>query len=71
MTFWLFSGWLQKSGALMRSSSLAICCFWPAASKIPPHGERLFAERLVFAVELFYSHLGFISILTDTPLFPG
>jgi hypothetical protein len=56
MIFWLFSGWLQKSGWPIRSSSLVNFCFWVGASKIPPHGESLFAEGKIFAVEFFYGH---------------
>src|SRR5579885_2264352 len=46
MTFWLFSGWLQKSGEAICSSSLFSldCC--AEASKIPPHGQGLFAEAV-------------------------
>jgi hypothetical protein len=50
MTFWLFSGCDQKSGAAICSSVLLSFCFCAGASKIPPQGERLFAEGLVFAV---------------------
>jgi len=50
MTFWLFSGWLQKSGAEICCSLWANFCFCAGASKIPPHGEGLFAEGKVFAL---------------------
>jgi hypothetical protein len=56
MIFWLLSGWLQKSGWAICSSSLPSFCFWAGASKIPPHGQRLFAEGEIFAVEFFYGH---------------
>ena len=62
MTFWLFSGCVQKSGAEICSSSLVSLDFCAEASKIPPHGERLFAEGLVFAFQFFYSHVD-LSIL--------
>jgi len=52
MTFWLFSGWLQKSGAPICSSILFSFCFCAGASKIPPHGQRLFAEGQKFAFQL-------------------
>jgi hypothetical protein len=64
MTFWLLSGWFQKSGAAMRLSVCASFCFCAGASKIPPHGERLLAERLVFA-ELFFDCHEIIPILTN------
>jgi hypothetical protein len=51
MTFWLFSGWLQKSGLEICSSVLASFSFCAGASKIPPHGQCLVAEGLVLAVE--------------------
>ena len=57
MTFWLFSGWLQKSGAEICSSVLASFCFCAGASKIPPHGQGLVAEGQVFAFEFFYCHV--------------
>jgi len=50
MIFWLFSGLFQKSGAEMRPSLWASFDRWPEASKIPPHGRRLVAEGLVFAL---------------------
>jgi hypothetical protein len=50
MIFWLFSGLFQKSGAEMSESLCASFERCPAASKIPPHGRRLVAERLVFAL---------------------
>jgi hypothetical protein len=49
MTFWLFSGWFQKSGAETWSSVLASFSFWAGASKIPPHGQGLVAEGLIGA----------------------
>jgi hypothetical protein len=56
MIFWLFSGWVQKSGAAICSSSFFSLAFCAAASKIPPHGERLFAEGRVFSFQFLYSH---------------
>jgi len=53
MTFWLFSGWFQKSGAEICASVSASFFFWAGASKIPPHGQGLVAEGLIFAFELF------------------
>jgi hypothetical protein len=50
MTFWLFSGLFQKSGAVMTTSLFASFSRWPGASKIPPDGRRLVAEGLVFAL---------------------
>jgi len=52
MTFWLFSGWVQKSGAEIWASVSANFFFWEGASKIPPHGQGLLAEGLEFALEL-------------------
>jgi len=49
MTFWLFSGWLQKSGVPICCSTFSSLDFWVGASKIPPHGERLFAEGSVLS----------------------
>jgi hypothetical protein len=49
MTFWLFSGWLQKSGAEICCSTFSSLVFWAGASKIPPHGQGLLAEGSVFA----------------------
>jgi hypothetical protein len=49
MTFWLFSGCDQKSGAESCLSSWFSLDFCAEASKIPPHGDRLFAEGKVFA----------------------
>jgi hypothetical protein len=53
MTFWLFSGCVQKSGAEIRASVSASFFFCAGASKIPPHGQCLVAEGLEFAFELF------------------
>jgi len=56
MTFWLFSGCDQKSGALICSSVLASWdCRW-GASKIAPHSVGLLAERVVFAIEFVERH---------------
>jgi hypothetical protein len=49
MIFWLFSGWFQKPGALVCSSTFCSLDFCAGASKIPPHGERLFAEGRVLS----------------------
>jgi hypothetical protein len=56
MIFWLFSGLLQKSGEEICCSSLFNLVFCAGASKIPPHGERLFAEGEVFPFQFFDSH---------------
>ena len=56
MIFWLFSGLLQKSGDEICCSSLTNLDFCVGASKIPPHGNRLFAEGEVFPFKLFDSH---------------
>jgi len=50
MIFWLFSGWFQKSGCAICSSVWASFFFCAGASKIPPHGQSLFAEGQIFAV---------------------
>jgi hypothetical protein len=56
MIFWLFSGFCQKSGELICSSSLASWIFRVGASKIAPHSVSLLAERSVFALELVEGH---------------
>jgi hypothetical protein len=56
MTFWLFSGCDQKSGAEICSSVPANSFFFLDASKIAPHGRCLFPERRVFAIEFFEGH---------------
>jgi len=53
MTFWLRSGWFQKSGAEVCFSISASFSFCAATSKIPPHGQGLFAEGQVRAFQLF------------------
>jgi hypothetical protein len=50
MIFWLFSGCDQNSGWEICCSILVNFCFCAAASKIPPHGQGLFAEGQIFAV---------------------
>ena len=50
ITFWLFPGWVQKSGAAICCSVWASFCFCAGASKIPPDGQSLVAEGQVFAV---------------------
>jgi hypothetical protein len=47
MIFWLFSGWLQKSGAAVCSSNFCSLDLSAGASKIPPHGQGLIAEGRV------------------------
>jgi hypothetical protein len=44
MIFWVFPGWLQKSGAAVCSSVFWSWDFSAGASKIPPHSQGLFAE---------------------------
>ena len=56
MTFWLLSGWDQKSGDEICSSVAASSFFFLAASKIAPHGRCLFLERRVFAVKFVEIH---------------
>jgi hypothetical protein len=56
MTFWLFSGCDQKSGALICSSVWASWDFRWGASKIAPHSDGLLAERGVFAIEFVERH---------------
>jgi len=51
MTFWLFSGWLQKSGDAMACSMRASSVCLVRGSKIAPHSFGLLAERLVFSLE--------------------
>ena len=61
MIFWLFSGFDQKSGALICSSSLASWVFRVGASKIAPHSVSLLAERSVFSFQFVESHIQFNS----------
>ena len=56
MIFWLFSGFDQKSGALVSSSVLASWVFRVGASKIAPHSVGLLAERGVFALQFVEGH---------------
>jgi hypothetical protein len=56
MIFWLFSGFCQKSGALICASVWASWDFLPGASKIAPHSVSLLAERRVLAFEFVESH---------------
>ena len=56
ITFWPFSGFDQKSADPIRCSMAVSFSFCAATSKIPPHGQGLFAEGHVFAVQLFYCH---------------
>jgi hypothetical protein len=56
MAFWLFSGWLQKSGSEISSSNLESWRCLAGASKIAPHGESLLAERGVFSFEFVECH---------------
>jgi hypothetical protein len=56
MIFWLFSGWDQKSGVLICSSSLPNWDFREEASKIAPHSVSLLAERCVFSFEFVERH---------------
>ena len=56
MIFWLFSGFDQKSGALICSSSLANCARRAGASKIAPHSVSLLAERNVFSFQFVEGH---------------
>ena len=56
MTFWLFSGWFQKSGEEICSSVSASFFLCAGASKIPPHGQGLVAQRLVLTFEFFEGH---------------
>jgi len=57
MIFWLFSGFDQKSGALVSSSILASWVFRVKASKIAPHSVSLLAERRVLALQFLECHL--------------
>jgi len=56
MIFWLFSGFDQKSGALVSSSILASWVFRVEASKIAPHSVGLLAERNVFSFQFVEGH---------------
>jgi hypothetical protein len=47
MTFWLRSGWFQKSGAEISFSVFARSAALEGASKIAPHSVSLLAERNV------------------------
>jgi len=57
MSFWLFSGFDQKSGALVRSSILASWDLRVGASKIAPHSVSLLAERRIIALKFVEGHL--------------
>ena len=69
ITFWLFSGWFQKSGEEIWSSVLASFAFCAGASKIPPHGQCLFAEGLSIRGPILPMSWGFNRILTNTRLY--
>ncbi len=56
MTFWLFSGVDQKSGALVSSSSFVTCARRAGASKIAPHSVSLLAERNVLSFQFVEGH---------------
>jgi hypothetical protein len=56
MSLWLFSGWLQKSGAATCSSILASWDFLSEESKIAPHSFSLLAERKILALEFLDGH---------------
>jgi len=56
MAFWLCSGWLQKSGSEISSSSFESWRCLAGASKIAPHGESLLAERVVFSFQFVDGH---------------
>jgi hypothetical protein len=56
MTFWLFSGWLQKSGSEICSSSLARAFLFVGASKIAPHSFSLLAELGVLSFQFVEGH---------------
>jgi len=57
MAFWLFSGWLQKSGSAICFSILESWRSLAGASKIAPHGESLLAERCVFSFQFVDGHV--------------
>jgi hypothetical protein len=57
MTFWLFPGVDQKSGAFMTASSLANCDLRVEASKIAPHSVGLLAERNVLSFQFVEGHI--------------
>jgi len=56
MIFWLFSGFAQKSGALICSSVWASWDLRCGASKIAPHSVGLLAERNVLSFQFFEGH---------------
>ena len=56
MTFWLFSGFDQKSGALICSSVEANCVLREAASKIAPDSVCLLPERRILPLEFVEGH---------------
>src|SRR5579875_3524582 len=56
MIFWLFSGFDQKSGACVCSSSLFSCWRRAGASKIAPHSFSLLAERSVLSFQFLERH---------------
>jgi hypothetical protein len=62
MAFWLFSGWLQKSGSEICSSSFESWRCLAGASKIAPHGESLLAERSVFSFQFVDGHRKLVSV---------
>jgi hypothetical protein len=56
MIFWLFSGFDQKSGALICSSVWASWDLRAGASKIAPHSVCLLAERNVLSFQFVEGH---------------
>jgi len=56
MIFWLFSGFDQKSGALICCSVWASWALRAGASKIAPHSVCLLAERNVFSFQFVEGH---------------
>jgi hypothetical protein len=60
MTFWLFSGFDQKSGALACSSSFSNWERRAGTSKIAPHSVGLLAERSVLSFQFVEGHLNLV-----------
>jgi hypothetical protein len=71
MTFWLRSGWFQKSGEAISFSVLSKMVRLEGASKIAPHSFCLLAERFVLSLELVEGHTFSVAKSSKKPCFPG
>src|SRR5688572_18038685 len=61
ITLWLFSGWFQKSGCEICSSSRWSSVRLEGASKIAPHSVSLLAERRILPLHLVQGHAASVS----------